>query len=229
MNANEFNDCVGILKASYQREKFLADENAIAIWFGFFKNFTAEELNIAVLEYVASSKYPPTPADLIEILKGDVENNPYNTPSNAWLLVEDAMSRWTIEQTPARDYLKSKDRLAYDIVKEKMFWLAQSYKNMNEYKGQFMEIYQNRLNELKDYEKNPERVAIPDWKRKFDRQDAYQKEQEARMLGSGEEEEDMSYLNTDNKDLTHEQKEENCRKISEMLNRCYQEGLLKSI
>lgn len=61
------------LKAMYSNERFMPDEMAVKMWYGFMKEHSYEAINAACIKYIANNKFPPTPADILELI-GEIEH-----------------------------------------------------------------------------------------------------------------------------------------------------------
>ena len=64
MTGDEFKKIVKGLKAVYADPKFLADQDAINVWFQLLKDLPYEVASMATQAYMQSEKFPPTPADI---------------------------------------------------------------------------------------------------------------------------------------------------------------------
>ena len=75
-----------MLKAVYTDQRFIPNEDSIAVWYELLKDMDPAALKIAVAKYMQTEKFPPYPADLRKMLQAN-----YMTPEQAWGYVSDAL------------------------------------------------------------------------------------------------------------------------------------------
>lgn len=66
ITTDQWNYLVKVLKCAYTSPNFLPDPDAVRIWYQAIKDLPYDVLNIAIMKYIQSNKFPPTPADLRE-------------------------------------------------------------------------------------------------------------------------------------------------------------------
>lgn len=90
MTKAEFIPLVKGMKAVYADPAFMADTDAIMVWYSLLKDFSYESVSKAVQEVMRSSKYKPTVADIIERIHAGAVGERMTAPE-AWSLVRRAM------------------------------------------------------------------------------------------------------------------------------------------
>lgn len=86
MTATEFSNIVKGMKAVYTDPKFLPDEDAINVWFALFADDDYKVTQAAVLKYMQTNKFPPTPAGIREQITNMTTLQPVGE-EEAWQLV----------------------------------------------------------------------------------------------------------------------------------------------
>ncbi len=90
MTKAQFIPLVKGMKAVYADPAFLADADAIMVWYSLLKDFDYEAVSKAVQEVMRSSRFKPTIADIIERIHSGTEQDRL-TAMEAWSLVRRAM------------------------------------------------------------------------------------------------------------------------------------------
>lgn len=132
------------LKAIYARDNFLADEETVKFWYKMLNDIPYETLSLAVEKWIATEKYPPTPAELrqmaSEVSLGDVPDW-----SLGWQEVMSALSKygsWDI---------KGATESFSDLTRETVRRLGgfreicncEDYRQLDVIRGHFRNIYTN--------------------------------------------------------------------------------------
>lgn len=96
MTFDEFGVIAKTMKAVYTDPKFLPDTDALVIWLGFLQDIEAEAAMRAVRTYIATNKWPPTPADIrgLVVEQTTPEGERLNQ-QEAWSLVTKALRNST--------------------------------------------------------------------------------------------------------------------------------------
>lgn len=91
MKLEEFATLVKAMKAVYSDPKFIADADAIMVWYEFFKEDDYMVVQTAIKKYMANNEYPPTIAGIRKSI-GEITNpNISMTEGEAWSLVYKAI------------------------------------------------------------------------------------------------------------------------------------------
>lgn len=91
MKFEEFATLVKAMKAVYSDPKFIADKDAIMVWYEFFKNDDYMVIQASIQKYMATNKFPPTIADIRQGAMEITEEKELNE-GEAWSLVYKAIS-----------------------------------------------------------------------------------------------------------------------------------------
>lgn len=70
----------------YSDPKFIANEDAINVWYELLKDMDAKVLMASVAKYMQTEKFPPFPADLRKVNEGR-----FLSGEEAWTIVSDAL------------------------------------------------------------------------------------------------------------------------------------------
>lgn len=91
MKFEQFASLVKAMKAVYSDPKFIADKEAIMVWYEFFRNDDYMVIQASIQKYMATNKFPPTIAD---IRQGATEliSEKEMSEGEAWSLVYKAIS-----------------------------------------------------------------------------------------------------------------------------------------
>lgn len=68
MTFDEFKTLAKGLKSAYTTPNFLPDEYSIKVWYKFLADLPCDLATICIEKYIATNKYPPTIADIREIV-----------------------------------------------------------------------------------------------------------------------------------------------------------------
>lgn len=90
MTQGEFQKLLTTMKSLYSQPTFIPDENAMELWFDLLKDLDYEQANKALMNHMATSKFPPMPADIREKAAEYVTSD-YMTPLEAWGLAYKAV------------------------------------------------------------------------------------------------------------------------------------------
>lgn len=86
MERNEFSVLVKAMKAVYSDPKFITDKDAFNVWYEILKDIPYELCHAAIYKYMATSKFPPTIADIRQIATEMAAPESLNE-GEAWALV----------------------------------------------------------------------------------------------------------------------------------------------
>lgn len=116
MTYEEFAKLAKALKAVYTQQNFLPDVYAMQLWFKLLADIPYDMAKVAVENYIATNKFPPTIADIraysVQTVMPDVA-----TWTEAWsnvLFAIRAYGSW--DETAAMEFLKEADPIAERIV-----------------------------------------------------------------------------------------------------------------
>jgi hypothetical protein len=83
MNEKEFAMIVLAIRTVYSNFKAIPDKASADIWYEMLKDIPYQQINLALKEYIATNKFPPTIADLRE-LTSNYNNLPILDYGEAW-------------------------------------------------------------------------------------------------------------------------------------------------
>lgn len=158
MTRDEFAKIVTAMKAVYTDPKFLPDKYAIGVWYGFLKDIGNAECQAAVSEYIATHKFPPTIAEIRElVLKHTQQGEEMSISSlQAWNLVRRALSNgyYGAEE----EFSKLPDAVQRTIgspanIREMSLMDTDAVERVE--KGRFIHAYEATVQRIKDEEKIP--------------------------------------------------------------------------
>lgn len=86
MERSEFAILVKAMKAVYSDPKFIADQDAFNVWYELLKDIPYNLCQVAIHKYISTNKFPPTIADLRQIVTGLSSPEKMNE-GEAWALV----------------------------------------------------------------------------------------------------------------------------------------------
>lgn len=66
MTKQEFSLLAKGLRAAYMRDRFLADDDSMSVWYEMLKDLSYEVASIAAQKYINTNHFPPTIADIRE-------------------------------------------------------------------------------------------------------------------------------------------------------------------
>ena len=137
MTKQEWLTIVKVLRATYQREKFLSDKDSLEVWYMLLKDIPCEELQARVMEYITNNKFPPTIADLREV---KVEEDDW---SKGWEEIQLAIRKFGAwRKDEALDSLSPRTRL----IAERFGWEDFCYtENPDVLKAQFRDAFNDNL------------------------------------------------------------------------------------
>lgn len=87
MTREEFSNLVKAMKAVYSDPKFIADADAIMVWYEFFKEDDYMIVQTAIKKYMANNEYPPTIARIRKNINDITNPDLSMTEGAAWSLV----------------------------------------------------------------------------------------------------------------------------------------------
>lgn len=91
MELNQFATLVKAMKAVYSDPKFIADKDAIMVWYEFFKDDDYMVVQTAIQKYMANNEYPPTIAGIRKHMNEIVNPDLSMNEGEAWSLVYKAI------------------------------------------------------------------------------------------------------------------------------------------
>lgn len=90
MTKVEFSNLVKAMKAVYSDPKFIADTDAIMVWYEFFKDDDYMVVQVAIQKYMANNEFPPTIAGIRKHMV-EITNPESMNEGEAWSLVYKAI------------------------------------------------------------------------------------------------------------------------------------------
>ena len=87
MTKSEFSNLVKAMKAVYSDPKFIADADAIMVWYEFFKEDDYMVVQTAIKKYMANNEFPPTIAGIRKNINEITNPDLSMTEGAAWALV----------------------------------------------------------------------------------------------------------------------------------------------
>lgn len=87
MTREEFSNLAKAMKAVYSDPKFIADTDAIMVWYEFFKEDDYMVVQTAIKKYMANNEFPPTIAGIRKNINEITNPDLSMTEGEAWSLV----------------------------------------------------------------------------------------------------------------------------------------------
>lgn len=91
MKMEQFATLVKGMKAVYSDPKFIADKDAIMVWYEFFKDDDYMVVQAAIQKYMANNEFPPTIAGIRKIMNEIINPETGMNEMEAWSLVYKAI------------------------------------------------------------------------------------------------------------------------------------------
>lgn len=154
MTFGDFKILVMGMKSIYTSDNFIPDAESMKVWYSLLGDYDYPVLNVAIQKYMVTNKFPPTPADLREIVVD--MNNENGDWGEAWGRVIKAMRMYG--HSDPKGALDSLDEVTRACV-ERMGWqeLCRS-ENLSVERGQFRMIYENIAERKKKNDALPHKV-----------------------------------------------------------------------
>lgn len=95
MTKAEFSILVKAMKSVYSDPKFIADTDAITVWYEFFKDDDYMVVQTAIQKYMSNNEYPPTIAGIRKNISDITNPDLSMTEGEAWSLVYRAICNST--------------------------------------------------------------------------------------------------------------------------------------
>ena len=154
MNFEEFKTLAKGMKSVWTQENFLQDKYSMNVWFGLLHEIPYETANAAVQIHMRTSKWPPTPADIIGVVaKGQTQIGDW---SEGWEQVIKAIGRYGY--TNEAEALKSMDETTQRAVK-RLGWKQICQSDQDELmsiRANFRQIY----GQIKDHAEEQARIPV---------------------------------------------------------------------
>lgn len=105
LSKQAFTEAMMLLGTVYEKLRGVTgDKEVLKAWFSVLSDMEDEEIKAATADYVRTSKFPPTPADLWELVnKMREEQNPQLTAEEAWGIIYRDISRYGYYEEPTYD------------------------------------------------------------------------------------------------------------------------------
>lgn len=159
MTSEEFIPLAKGMRAAYCAQSFLPDEEALKLWYRMLKDLDGKLVAAAVYKHIASSKFPPTIADIREAA-AELKAGEAKDWLEGWGKVVKAIGRhgWCGEREALRE-LRDFDPLTADIAAQ-LGWrnLCEST-NQSADRANFRKAYETTAQRKKELAKLPPGVA----------------------------------------------------------------------
>ena len=140
MNEKEFVIIANALKSVYTQNNFLADNNAMDIWFSLLKDLDYKAVQAAVQTHIMTDSFPPTIASIRKAVANLTEPKEINE-MQAWALVSDALRDSTYHATERFNALPESVQKAVGSPEILRAWALSENFNENVAQSHFISTY----------------------------------------------------------------------------------------
>ena len=154
MNFEQFKDIVKGLKSAYTRENFLPDGDSVKVWYKTLMDIPYEVANAAVQEYIMTSKYAPSIAE-IRTLSVQIVSGRAQTWGESWEKVCKAIKRYG--SWNEKKALESLDPLTRRTVEAIGYQDLCASENAMADRAHYQRVYE----QLVDREEHDNNIALP--------------------------------------------------------------------
>lgn len=144
MTREEFAPIAGALKASYARYNFLADKEAIELWYQMLKDLSKEAVSVAVQKYILTQKFAPTIADIREFATPTIKMD----WAEGWDWCTRAVSKYgSLRYKEAMQYIPEPART---VIKQLGYIELCQCDNLEVFRGQFRKAFEQHVAQVKE-------------------------------------------------------------------------------
>lgn len=158
MTREEFGRIVKVMKAIYTSEKFIPDKDAFDAWYFMLGEYDYNSASLATKTYMATEKFPPTPADIIDKIHSAKEMPSEISESAVWAQVMKALGNSTYNSVSEFEKL---DEVAKRVIgsPESLRTMAMNSEfNEDVEKALFMKTYRAQMTRQKEINRMPSDV-----------------------------------------------------------------------
>lgn len=141
MDKQRFNSLMKGLRAAYPNFKLVDTKEGLEMWFQMLNHLKYEELSLAVQKHIATSKYPPSIADILDLANNLEEEKDWSV---GWNLVIRAIQNFgQYRELEALEYINKHDELAYKVARNLNFKNICNSFDLNIDRANFRKAYEN--------------------------------------------------------------------------------------
>ena len=158
MDRGQFTNLMKGLKSAYPNFSFVDSKEGMEMWYTMLKDLDYKLLSVAIQTHIATSKYPPSIAEIREITSAPLEDKDW---SEGWELVLKAIRQygtWRIEE--ALEFISEQDPLAADIAKRLDFKELCLSENLATDRANFRMAYEKQKEYDAKYEALPPNTKL---------------------------------------------------------------------
>lgn len=157
MTVDEFGQLAAAIKTYFPRDNMLPTNKAMDLWFDMLKDLTYESAYTALKKHVASSRFPPTIADIRDGATNFTVPNELNE-MEAWSLVSRAIRNSGYNSVEEFAKLPSLVQKAVGLPDQLRTWALDENYNEEVVSSNFIKCYRNELARQRELQKMPQNV-----------------------------------------------------------------------
>lgn len=165
MTKQEFFVLTNEMKAVYAGQKFIPDKVSMEVWYKLLCDIPFDLAEKAVVKYMQTEKFPPTPAD-IRSLAEEINRGSEMGEAEAWAMVYKAICRSNYESEEQFDKLPPMIQKAVGSARQLRTWAADSDFNSSVESSNFKRAYREVLDAEKRNASVSDRLKVGSTPRK---------------------------------------------------------------
>ena len=156
MDREKFSILVKAMKAVYGDPKFIADKDAFNVWYELLKDIPYDLCQAAIHKYITTNKFPPTIADIRQLVTEIVTPETMNE-GKAWSLVYKAICNSAYNSQAEFDKLPKECKKAVGNAAILREWASLDMSEVNTViQSNFMRSYKVEVKKSREYDQLPE-------------------------------------------------------------------------
>lgn len=157
MKLEEFATLVKAMKAVYSDPKFIADKEAIMVWYEFFKDDDYMMVQTAIQKYMANNEFPPTIAGIRKNINSITNPDLSMTEGEAWSLVYKAICNSAYNAKEEFEKLPKECQKAVGSPRMLREWAGLEITEVNTViQSNFMRSYKVEVKRSQEYKQLPQ-------------------------------------------------------------------------
>lgn len=157
MTVDEFGQLAAAIKTYFPRDNMLPTNKAMDLWFDMLKDLTYESAYTALKKHVASSRFPPTIADIRDGATNFTVPNELNE-MEAWSLVSRAIRNSGYNSVEEFAKLPSLVQKAVGLPDQLRTWALDENYNEQVAMSSFQRAYKAELKRHEEFQKMPQNI-----------------------------------------------------------------------
>lgn len=157
MTVDEFGQLAAAIKTYFPRDNMLPTNKAMDLWFDMLQDLTYESAYAALKKHVASSRFPPTIADIREGATDFTVPNELNE-MEAWSLVYKAICNSTYNSVSEFEKLPPLVQKAVGLPDSLREWAMTENLNLEVVMSNFQRAYKAELHRHEELQKMPQNI-----------------------------------------------------------------------